>query len=328
MNQRIDSLQREILELLSDGRFHSGVELAAATGVSRTSIWKQIAGMEQLGIEVHKVRGRGYLIPGGVELLDPDAISAGLEPGALQRFGVPQILMDVDSTNRVAMDAATNGESRYVCFAERQTAGRGRRGRAWVSPFGCNLYCSLIQRFSNGFSEMEGLSLAIGLGVRRALVANGAQGPGLKWPNDIVLEGSKLGGILIEVSGDVAGDCQAVIGIGLNLRMPGRAGQRIDQDWTNLDQCSSASWTRNGLATDLLNHLARVLEAFQASGFGPLLAEWEQADALFGKQVQVTGAGNFSGICRGVDEKGGLVLETDDGLQVFYGGEVSLRAQL
>lgn len=320
-------LQRELLTLLSDGGFHSGVDLAAAIGVSRTAVWKQITGLEQLGVDVHKVRGRGYRIPGGMELLAAKEISRGLEPAALERFGEPHILMDVDSTNRVAMDAVTQGQRRYVCFAERQTAGRGRRGRDWVSPFGCNLYCSLIQRFRNGFAGMEGLSLAVGIGVRRAVRQNGAQNVGLKWPNDVVVDDRKLGGILIEVTGDVAGDCFAVIGIGLNLRMPERAGERIDQDWANLDQCSTTSWSRNSLAIDLLNQLSEVLGSFQASGLAPFLADWEQADTLNGCRVQVSGLENVTGVCRGVDDKGGLVVETNSGVRVFYGGEVSLRAE-
>lgn len=320
-------MQRDILELLSDGAFHSGVELAAATGVSRTSVWKQIASMEQLGIDVHKVRGRGYLIPGGVELLEPLQIADGMQPEALERFGNPDVLMDVDSTNRLAMDALADGQSRYVCFAERQSAGRGRRGRDWVSPFGCNLYGSLVQRFSDGFSGMQGLSLAVGVAVVRALHATGVSGVGLKWPNDIVFDGKKLGGILIEVTGDVAGDCYAVIGIGLNLRMQAAAADRIDQDWINLDQCSEAQISRNALASGLLNQLAEVLGAFQETGFEALLPEWERADTLLGKRARVTGAQDHSGVCRGVDTKGGLLLETGQGLQVVYGGEVSLRAE-
>lgn len=320
-------MQREILELLADGAFHSGVDLAAATGVSRTSVWKQISAIEQLGLEVHKVRGRGYLIPGGIELLAGEEIAKRLHPEALARFGLPHVFMDVDSTNRVAMDAASGGQYRYVCFAERQGAGRGRRGRDWVSPFGCNLYFSLVQSFNDGFSGMEGLSLAVGLGVIRALQAEGVSGVGLKWPNDIVARGKKLGGILIEVSGDVAGDCQAVIGVGLNLRMPATAGKRIDQEWANLENHAEAALGRNALGAAVLNQLALVMKDFEVYGFAALVPEWNAVDVLRDMPVRVSGAKEVGGVCRGVDEKGGLRLETEHGQQVFYGGEVSLRAE-
>ncbi|HSJ49279.1 MAG TPA: biotin--[acetyl-CoA-carboxylase] ligase, partial [Gammaproteobacteria bacterium] len=164
-----------------------------------------------------------------------------------------------------------------VCLAERQTRGKGRRGRNWVSPYGTNLYLSLSWRFESGLSALAGLSLVVGISLIRALQQLGVEGAGLKWPNDIYLQGAKLAGVLIEVSGESAGPCSAVIGIGVNVAMPEQQGRHIDQRWTDL-RAHGIPVARNQLAAALLEQLLPALAEFARHGMQPFQEEWQRPD--------------------------------------------------
>lgn len=318
----------QLLSILSDGRFHSGNDIAEAGGVTRAAVWKAVGRLEGLGVPVHRVRGRGYLVPGGMDLLDADAIYRGLSAEATERFGRPHVHLEVDSTNRLATDLAASDCGPVLVLAERQTRGRGRRGRNWVSPLGRNLYLSIVQRYSEGAGALAGLSLAVGIAVARTLRDVGVGGVSVKWPNDVLCNGRKLCGILIEVTGDMAGECAAVIGVGLNLSMSPEAGSEIDQPWTDVEREGCPYHSRNQWCVFLLNQLANVLDEFSNSGFAGFVREWNGLDHFRGQEVQlVAGQRVFSGVCRGVNSKGGLVIQQIDGEQVVYGGEVSLRGQ-
>ena len=224
-----------LLPLLANGEFRSGQDLATALGVSRTAVWKQLNNLAELGLEIESVKGRGYRIPGGLDLLDAAAVQAGLQPQAAGLLAQLELLEATDSTNAEVMRQLTGGAgSGLVCSAEQQSAGRGRRGRQWVSPYGRNLYVSVAWEYQQGAAALEGLSLAVGVGVARALAACGLPPVQLKWPNDILYGGAKLGGILLEMTGDAAGACQVVVGVGLNVAMPAVAAHAIEQDWTDV----------------------------------------------------------------------------------------------
>ncbi len=226
----------KLLLLLANGEFHSGQDLADAMGVSRTAVWKQVNRLvADTGLAIESVRGKGYRIAGGIDLLDADQVKAALDARARALLTRLEILDSVDSTNAEVMRGAGHGyTSGVVCSAEQQTAGRGRRGRQWVSPYASNLYLSLLWEFSQGAAALEGLSLAVGVAVARALRACAVPSVQLKWPNDVLYEGAKLGGILLEMTGDTAGNCQVVIGVGLNVAMPAAAAGAIDQAWTDI----------------------------------------------------------------------------------------------
>ena len=318
-----------LLQMLADGEYHSGQDLALALGVSRTAVWKQLNRLGELGLEVDSVKGRGYRLPGGVDLLCADRIRAGLSPEAGALLNRLEILDDTDSTNAHAMRRLAQGAGAgLVCSAERQTAGRGRRGRQWVSPYARNLYLSLTWEFSQGAAALEGMSLAVGVAVARALAACELPPVRLKWPNDILFEGAKLGGILLEMAGDVAGVCQVVVGIGLNVAMPATAAGAIDQAWTDIATLAGGKYPgRNTLMAALLNELLPLVAAFEAQGFGPWREAWQALDAYAGVAVVLnTGSQRIAGTARGVDERGALQLETMTGIQAVYGGEISLRA--
>lgn len=323
-------LKSQLLPLLASGDFCSGQVLADAMGVSRTAIWKQLNGLAELGLEIESVKGRGYRIPGGIELLDAAQVRKGLRPVAASLMARLELFDSIDSTNAEAMRqvAAGKGITGLVCSAEQQTAGRGRRGRAWVSPYARNLYVSLLWQYHQGATALEGLSLAVGVAVARALTACDLPPVQLKWPNDIVYEGAKLGGVLLEMTGDAAGTCQVIVGVGLNVAMPVVAASTIDQAWTDVETMGgTVRPDRNALLAALLNELLPLLANFEEQGFAPWRDEWLARDAFAGEPVVLhSGAQNMAGIARGVDERGALQLETATaGVQSIYGGEISLR---
>lgn len=317
-----------LLPLLADGAFRSGQQLADALGVSRTAVWKQLNKFAQeTGVQIESVRGKGYRIPGGLDLLDADTVRDGLGPATANLLRELIIAPTIDSTNAELMRRAQGGASGgLVCVAEQQSAGRGRRGRSWVSPFAGSIYLSVLWDFRSGAAALEGLSLAVGVAVARALTAACGVAPALKWPNDIQHDGAKLGGILLEMSGDADGACQVVVGIGINVAMPQRAGGEIDQAWTDLRTLAPECPSRSALLAALLNTLLPLLNEFEAQGFAPWREAWQALDAFAGAPVVLdTGAQQMAGIARGVDERGALQLETTTGMQSVYGGEISLR---
>ena len=216
-----------LLKLLKDGRFHSGQALGAALGVSRSAVWKQLQHLEaELGLSIHKVRGRGYQLSAPLALLDPAEISA-----QAPSCNWPVLVYDsIDSTNAEALRAIERGQAApFVVLSERQTAGRGRRGRKWVSPFAENIYYSLVLRIEGGMRQLEGLSLVVGLAVMQTLRELGIAAAGLKWPNDVLVGQKKIAGILLELVGDPADVCHVVLGVGINVNMQ-----------------SATRWTSNG----------------------------------------------------------------------------------
>lgn len=323
-----------LLPLLADGEFRSGQDLADAMGVSRTAIWKQLNKLGDLGLEIQSVKGRGYRIPGGIELLQEADILAALPAQAASLLSQLDIHDSIGSTNAQAMRQIVAGRGAgYVCTAEQQSAGRGRRGRGWVSPYARNLYLSAVWNYSQGAAALEGMSLAVGVAVARALQACGLPAVQLKWPNDILHNGAKLGGILLEMTGDATGSCQIVVGIGLNVNMPEAVAADIDQAWTDVERlfaCNNSGGerpTRSVLLGAVLGELLPLLAEFESSGFAPWQDEWQALDAFAGEAVvMLSGNQQLAGIARGVDGRGALQLETAAaGMQSVFGGEISLR---
>jgi BirA family biotin operon repressor/biotin-[acetyl-CoA-carboxylase] ligase len=318
-----------VIRLLADGRLHSGEALAQALGISRAAVWKAVhkAG-EILGLEVRRVRGRGYCLAEPLDLLDPERILAAFPDRARGRITCLEVYEDIDSTNSHLMREARQGAvSGTLCVAEHQSAGRGRSGRTWVSPFGSNLYLSLLWRYPFGPAELGGLSLAAGAAVAGLLEAEGAPDIALKWPNDILWRRRKLAGLLLEVAGEAQGPSLVVIGLGLNLCLGAAQAAAIDQPWVDLNSISGlAETSRNLLAARLADSLAHVMESYGAEGLGTFLPEWERFDLYRGEPVEVRmGERVYRGIHAGVTPQGALRLEMDGRIETFQGGEVSLR---
>lgn len=320
---------QDLIQLLADGQFRGGDELGELLGVSRAAVWKQVQKLQSVGLDVQSVRGKGYRLAYPMEWLDPGKIQSELRRGAQPLLSALDIRHLVSSTNDIAMAHAAQGVgSGYVCLAEQQTAGRGRRGRSWVSPFGSNLYLSIVWEFFQGAAQLEGLSLATGVAVARALQRLGVPSVGLKWPNDLLVDGAKLSGILLEMTGDPAGRCQVVLGVGVNHRLPSMAAQDIDQSWARVEDFRPGI-ARNTLAASVISELLIMLEQFSGTGFAAFQQEWMALDVYAGKPVVIkTGTTDIHGVAKGVDGTGGLLLDTGHSLEVIKGGEMSLRPLL
>lgn len=309
-----------LLNLLKDGRFHSGQALGAALGVTRSAVWKQLQHMEaELGLSIHKVRGRGYQLAAPLALLDAVRMGEGASDWPIT------VLDSVDSTNAEALRAVDRGQpAPFLVLAERQVSGRGRRGRKWVSPFAENIYYSLVLRIDGGMRQLEGLSLVVGLAVMRALREQGVRGLGLKWPNDVLVGRKKIAGILLELVGDPADVCHVVLGVGINVNM--QSADEVDQQWTSLLLESGKRCDRNDVVAQLSRQLRVYLARHQADGFSALREEWENAHLWQGQSVSlVAGVTRIDGVVQGVDNQGALRLQVDGVEKVFSGGELSLR---
>ncbi len=318
-----------IIRRLVDGELHSGADLAQALGVSRAAVWKAVhkaGGM--LGLEVRSVRGRGYRLAVPLELLDPERILAAIPYQARHRIERLEVYDDIDSTNSHLMREGQRGApSGTLCLAERQRAGRGRRGRTWVSPFGTNIYLSLLWRYPFGPAVLGGLSLAAATAVAGVLEAEGVPDIGLKWPNDVLWHRRKLAGLLLEVAGEAQGPSLVVLGLGLNTRLPATQAAVIDQPWVDLDSVVGLdAISRNRLAARLAERLTDVMVRYGSDGLGPFLPAWKRFDLHRGEPVEIRLADQtFSGIHAGVTPQGALRLDMDGNLRTFQAGEVSLR---
>jgi BirA family biotin operon repressor/biotin-[acetyl-CoA-carboxylase] ligase len=302
--------------------------MARRLGVSRASVWNALHGLEDAGVDLFKVRGRGYRLAEPLALLEAKSVERELGAGAAH-FSI-EVLDSAPSTNTLLLGRAQSGvPAGSVIAAEWQTHGRGRRGRAWHSTLGGALTFSLLWRFQQGAGFLAGLSLAIGLAVARALASLGVHEAGLKWPNDVLWRGRKLAGILIELQGDMLGPSAAVIGIGVNCRLPQALRERIDQPVTDLATASGAPPDRNRALALMLLELERVLRQFAREGFGPLRDEWHSRHVHQGKPVRLVlpDGSAIEGMAVGVAEDGSLLLSTSTGQRRFHSGEVSVRGR-
>jgi BirA family transcriptional regulator, biotin operon repressor / biotin---[acetyl-CoA-carboxylase] ligase len=325
-------LGQTLLHFLADGGFYSGTALGEKTGRSRTAIWKAIQSLQKNGVVIYSVRGKGYRLAEPLELLNKDVILAALRQ-CEQKNGEPpeqiqlDVFDDIKSTNAYLLSKAKTGNvTAQACLAEQQHAGRGRRGRDWVSPFGGNIYLSLLWQFHTGVSQLGGLSLAIAIAVLRALREVGLTSAGVKWPNDILVDGRKLSGILLELAGESSGPCAVVMGVGLNVRMAKSKMTTVEQPWTDMESALGRPIARNEFAAQLLHQLVSACKEFEAHGLAPFLAEWRQYDLFAEREVTVQlPKSMIQGVVKGIDVDGALLLLNKGQIQRFHGGEISLR---
>ncbi len=313
---------RDLLAVLASGEPVSGANLARELGVTRAAIWKHIAALRDAGLPVAAQAGKGYCLPWPIELLEADAIARQLDEV------VPvDVSWSVDSTQEVARRLAADAPDGAAALTEWQTGGRGRRGRAWLSPPGLNLHLSYVQHFERGFAHLAGLSLAVGVSVAAVLEEMGVAQTQLKWPNDVYVEGRKLAGILIELSGEFEGPCRAIIGIGVNVRLPDTTHQTLQRPIADLASClADKPPSRNVLAARLINRLRVDLHRFDEAGLAPFMAAYAAKDWLAGKSLRFEGdAPCQNGVGAGINEQGALLVKTDQGLVQIHGGEVSVR---
>ncbi len=318
--------QRQLLHYLANGEVYSGEWLAEQLGISRAAVAKHIDQLQQLGLDIYAMKAKGYRLAAPIRLLD----------GAVMRQHMQSVAPDVvvqhitDSTNSQLMNRLRDGNallSGFVLVAEAQTAGRGRRGNTWLSPFGSNLYFSMYWSLQRGLQAAMGLSLVIGVVVAELLEQHYGIDVQLKWPNDIYIAGKKVGGILVELAGQSHANCDVVIGLGLNMYLASAQREQILQPVTALADHTAAIIDRNLLIPLLQQRLIDELQLFEADGFSTYVERFNQRDCYRHQRVQISGAQPLVGVCRGVDSQGALLLETAEGVQTLFGGEVSLRPE-
>lgn len=322
--------QSQLINLLADGKFHSGEEIAKMFGVSRAAVWKKLSKLKiELGLDLTAIRGRGYALKEPLDLLKEKEIMSALTYNTQRQLTSIELFQQIESTNAHLMQlVGKNNCTGTICLAEQQIAGRGRLGRTWVSPFGANVYMSVLWRFSLAPADLGGLSLAAGVGVVRCLKELGADGIQLKWPNDILFQEKKLAGLLLEMTGEQGGPSDVVLGVGLNANMTTSQGSEIDQPWVTLKEIGrNFDISRNQLTSSLINHIFGILREYETTGLSTLIEEWRSLDAFHQLPVRISiGNRSVDGVQEGIDESGALLVRVDGELQTFHGGEVSLRA--
>ncbi len=326
-----DGNKLAILNALNQGGFISGQVLGEQLGISRAAISKHIKSLQEMGLDIFKVTGKGYSLNSQVGLLNQAQIQQHYQALGATTAKV-EVHPIIDSTNSELMrriQAKTELESGTVIVAEMQQLGRGRRGRVWQSPFGANLYYSYFWRLDDGIQAAMGVSIVVGLAVYDAIKALYNIEVELKWPNDIYLNKQKLAGVLVELDAQPQGPCQLVIGIGINLQMPESFSQHIDQAWTDLSQ-HTQQLNKNQLVASLTYYLEQRLEQYSESGLQSMHQQWNALNAFAGECVELnTGHRSWRGICEGIDSQGGIRIRQDGEVKSYYGGEISLRkAQL
>jgi BirA family biotin operon repressor/biotin-[acetyl-CoA-carboxylase] ligase len=321
------SHRHDLLRILSDGRFHSGTAIGRTLGLSRTVICKAMHTLGDCGVDVYAVAGKGYRLPNAVELLTRDALFSGMSAQARGLVSQLEFHLELPSTNAHLMQLASRGApTGSVCFAEYQSAGRGRRGRRWISPFGGNLYMSLLWRFPSAAAVANGLSPALGVAVAEAIQETTQIEVGLKWPNDVVWQGRKVAGILLEMAGESTGPCYVVAGIGVNVAIDAASATAIDQPWVDLTSIAAGPIARNRLAASVLQHALLTLQRFERDGFAPFAARWRARDAYAGKSALLhLPRESLRGTVNGIDERGALLFEHGGETRAYAAGELSLR---
>ena len=322
---------RQLLARLAAGPC-SGDALARAAGISRAAVWKRIEALRAAGLAISARAGSGYALEQPLDLLDAAALEAAVSPAARAELAALDTAWVIDSTNAELLRRSTPMRGSAVLLAERQTGGRGRRGRTWSSPLAAHLYLSLARHFGGGLARLGGLSLVAGVACVEALHALGHADVRLKWPNDLVVADTpdaglrKLGGLLVEGGGEHGGPVRAVIGLGLNVRMPEAFAREIDQPWCDLAMLSEAR-SRNAIAAVVLSHLLPALAEFDRDGLEPFLARYATLDALAGRAVTLhLHDGIVNAVAEGIAPDGALRVRLDDGaVRMLHSGEVSVR---
>ena len=313
-------------------------DLATELSLNEPAVSEGFDRLREAGVAIVDNGADGFALAHPMQLLDPGQILAAVPTGSRAQVESISVAFETSSTQADALAAPTPQRGCAVFLAERQTAGQGRRGRAWASPLAANLYLSISRRFSGGLAALSGLSLVVGVAVAEALNAqlsrahgeagddSNASRIGVKWPNDLVAEGKKLGGILVQLGGDAASGTQAVIGIGINVRMPESHAAQIDQAWCDLSGLGGGMFLRNALVAALLDALLPALVQFEQDGLSPFLPRWRRLDALAGKPVRVLdGPAVHEGVSLGITESGALRVGQGGQERSFHSGEVSLR---
>ena len=322
-----------LLTLLADGKLHPVGAIAAQLGTDPATVSAQLQQLQALGLATRQHTAQQLGLSGPLELLDRDRIHDAMQAQSRQLLSGLDICLTTDSTNaqlRRSLGAGSRPGS--ACLSESQSAGRGRRGRQWLSPPASNIYLSASWYYPSATSSarhgFSGLSLAIAVAASQALADIGLHHSRIKWPNDLVWNDRKFGGILIESYPRGNDGLTVIVGIGINTALSDRHGNDIDQPWTDISRILGHTPPRNQLAARLLHHLLITLSGFSGSN-GDWLQGYAERDNLSGRAVTITrpDGSRHHGIARGIDSSGALRLESDGVISHHPIGEASARCK-
>ncbi len=321
MRRHLNERYKQLLKLLSDGKYHSGVELGGILKTSRTTIAKYVQQIQNLGLDIYVVKGKGYSLPNPIELLNEDLINQEVGGAKVSVFDM------IDSTNSYMMSYLDNFELGSCILAETQTMGVGRGNTSWISPLGCQMILSMYWQIP--LAHISGLSLAIGLSTVNTLKKLGIEQVGLKWPNDVCCNNKKLAGILIETRSTIDDCFHVVIGTGLNV-IASSSIKNPHMDAIALNEINKQPLSRNHLVIEMIKDYRRLLESFAKEGFAPLQNQWNQQDLYYGSKIKLInkqdGRTIIEGIERGTDRNGCILIENaSHKVESFNIGDVSLR---
>lgn len=303
----------KLVSLLSDGEYHDGTSIGERLAITRAAVWKLIQKLDHYGIAYSSLKGRGYRLDEPLKLLDAEQIISLLH----QRKVTLGVFEKLPSTNDYLKQQATNNRKIAVCLAESQTSGKGRLARGWHSPFAQNIYLSILYPIERDISELSGLSLVVALAAAQAIEKALSLEPNcvkVKWPNDLYIDKSKLGGLLIECEAESNGFCQLIIGAGVNVNMQKALKKEINQRWSSLSKITGCYIDRNTLSALIISTMIASLECFAEHGFAYFKDEWQQRDHLQTKKICVkTVRMQRVGHYEGITEQGHLILKDPSG---------------
>ncbi|EDN69760.1 biotin--protein ligase [Beggiatoa sp. PS] len=332
-------MYRQVLSILADGQRHTAKQLTEQLAINTAVLEQAINTLSAYGIQFNSSVKNTYQLAESLELLEHSLIQSGLSTETLSHLNDLDIFDVIDSTNRYALDF--KGVVPYICLAEYQTAGRGRQGRQWISPYASGLCLSIKYRYQILNESLGGLNIALAVTVVRVLQKLGVTEVGLKWPNDILWHNRKLAGLLLESRH--GRDCDVVIGIGINVKMPLVDTTTITQTWVDLETILEQSISRNTLAAMLIEQCLQTLIHYPQLGLSAFHDDWHRFDLSYGQPVTLKipsrsslneeekmADTNFNsqmvmGTAYGIDEQGALLLQVGEQKQRYVCGEVSLR---
>ena len=321
--------QIKLLHALNDGSCQSGTALGNLLSISRTAVWKQIKHLIELGVPIARHLNRGYKLASPLTLLNENSIRQHLQSHDFNPQLDFHLFASIDSTNKF-LKLCPSTHSIHVALAELQTAGRGRFGREWYSPFGENIYCSSRWHFNGDLSRLSGLSLVVSLSIMAALEEIGLhENIHIKWPNDILWKNKKLCGNLIEVIAESNHAADIIIGIGINVNSNTNNHKDAlpDKPWCSLHDITGELFDRNMIIANLLIHLNRFLAEFMQHGFSPFISKWQLVDYLKDQMITVSQPlGLLRGRANGVNEIGQLILiDAQKIIHCLSSGDTSLQ---
>jgi len=309
----------KVVSLLQDGAYHDGTSIGKTLRITRSAVWKAIKKLQDYQVMIDSVKGKGYALKQALILLDANKIKPQLKNDVEL-----MIFESIHSTNVYLRTMKPKAIT--CCLAEQQTQGKGRMNRQWHSPFGQNIYLSCYFPFAKDISELSGLSLVTSLAIVKTLNCYVSENQfAVKWPNDVIYEGKKISGSLIEIQAESHGVCHAIIGIGINVNML-EDEDKIKRPWTSVQQITGQYVDRNVLVAQLINQLLAYLHEFSKNGFATFMAEWAKADCLMEKNIALQNNDHIvQGKVIGINAQGHLLLQTDENtVRAFSSGDTSV----